>query len=77
MLKFHTKTGKLTRYALQCGYLETFHKDRDNVFRLDREHGVYHIKGYVKGKHFWECHLLLKEARKLFNQKKREAAGNI
>lgn len=44
MPNLHRK-GRLTAYALACGYVETRNEGSVRV-RLWREHGVYHISAY-------------------------------
>lgn len=43
--KFYNKDGSLTRYSFACGYVE-----QKNGLRLHMEHGVYHVRGFRKGK---------------------------
>jgi len=58
-MKLHTKKGKLTSYALHCGYVQTF-----NGYVLQVEHSQYVVKGFcIDNKYF----SLLSEARKYIN----------
>ena len=59
-MKFKTKTGLLTDYALSCGYIET-----KNGVRLEKEHNVYHVKSHVDG-FKWMSYDKLTEARKMY-----------
>lgn len=66
MPKHVTKRGRLTRYALACGYIERKGSD-DNRAVLESEHGVFHVKGFEKGKHFWESFDNLTAARRFYD----------
>jgi len=64
---FYTKDGKLTAYALACGYVE---KDitEANVKMMFMEHNHYHVKHGQNGtKLNWETFDKLSEARKYYN----------
>lgn len=79
---FHTYRGRLTRYALSCGYQEVHTKKRvpvgtrmdlskaGIVTRLYMEHGVYAVIKYDHDAgeriHF-TSHTSLLEARKMFD----------
>jgi hypothetical protein len=43
--KFYNKRGLFTRYAFMCGYVE-----EKRGLRLHMEHGVYHVRGFRRGK---------------------------
>lgn len=79
---FHTKAGRLTPYALSCGYQEVHTKKRvpvgtrmdlrkgGLVTRLYMEHGVYVVSKYdhdEKVRIHHTCHRTLSEARKMFD----------
>lgn len=70
--KFYKKNGQLTAYGLACGYIETFELDSENRVSLFREHNVYHIKGFIKGKHFAKSDFSLKVAWEWFALKRRQ-----
>lgn len=58
-MKLYTKKGKLTSYALHCGYVQTV-----NGYVLQVEHSQYVVKGScIDNKYF----SLLSEARKYIN----------
>lgn len=62
--RFHTKAGKLTVYALRCGYTES--KGR---MTLHMEHNTFHVRGFLgdntsPDKHTWGAFDTLTEARK-------------
>lgn len=61
---FHNKDGSLTRYALNCGYVEV-----KGAFSLWREGGCFHLRGRDQfGKQVWENPPTLKEARRRLGQ---------
>jgi hypothetical protein len=60
-----TNSGRLTAYGLARGYVER-KGDSDNRAVLEREHNVYHVKGFKNGVHFWESFHTLTNARKYF-----------
>jgi len=64
-MKLTTKNGKLTGYAFACGYVESKEKDDDNRLTLSKEHGAFHIRGFLGGVHIWECPDNLTEGRKM------------
>ena len=67
--KFYTSAGRLTAYALSCGYVEQ--KDYGPVrIRLWMEHGVYHVRAYdheAGKRRFWETFRTLGEARRHYD----------
>lgn len=68
--KFHTKSGRLTRYALACGGVEEREK---SGFRrvLWMEHSMFHVRENAPDySHvFWETFETLTEARRKFDSK--------
>jgi hypothetical protein len=69
--KFRTKAGRLTPYALACGYVER--KSVDNVeTTLWHEGGpVFHVRKHdfnVHSRIFWESFPKLSDARKCFDK---------
>jgi hypothetical protein len=71
--KFKTKTGRLTPYALACGYIER--KENDNL-RLDLWHegACFHVRAHDFANHariFWESFESLTQARKFFDVKRK------
>lgn len=71
-IAFHTKSGRLTPYALACGYIEQ--KDIDGVqVTLWNEGGpCYHVRAHNFKTHeriFWESFTRLSDARRLFDKK--------
>lgn len=53
--EFYLKNGQLTRYALSCGYCESFRNDKIWV-KLFCEHGHFHVMAGEKnhGYSVWE-----------------------
>lgn len=74
--KFYTKTGKLTPYALSCGYIEIQRSaDGQKIARLYAEHGIYHVSAYDHDASislFRFTTYSLTEARKNFNRVSKE-----
>ena len=58
-MKLYTKTGKLTSYALHCGYIQNV-----NGYVLQVEHGQFVVKGYAMDNVYFDT---IKEARKYIN----------
>ena len=47
MSQFRTKDGRMTAYALACGYSDTRpHKRLGGFVALWREHDTYHVRGF-------------------------------
>ena len=71
MAEFRTKTGRLTPYALACGYVEQFELEENQV-RLWHEGGPYfHVRQHDFKNHeriFWESFPTLAQARKRFDK---------
>jgi hypothetical protein len=68
-----TKTGLLTPYALNCGYVQQI--DKDNLrLTLWKEHGALHVRAhdFENGRIFWDFFDTLGAARKRFSVAKRE-----
>jgi hypothetical protein len=69
--KFRTKAGRLTPYALACGYIEKH--EADNVTTtLWHEGGIlYHVRQHDFGRGarvFWESFERLTDARKCYDK---------
>ena len=75
--KFRTKAGRLTPYALACGYIEQ-HEAADIRTTLWHEGGiVYHVRqhDFNKGERvFWECFERLTDARRCYDNATRGKA---
>lgn len=77
---FKTKTGRLTPYALACGYVELYEtkprETRGESLTLWHEGGpLYHVRqhNHDNGKRiFWDSFEKLSEARKRFDKAKRD-----
>lgn len=75
---FKTKAGRLTPYALACGYIEK-HETKPGTLggssvTLWLEHGTLHVRQHNRdtGKRvFWECFERLTDARKCFDRAKK------
>ncbi len=76
MTKFKTANGRLTGYALACGYVERVEsEDKSISIDLWREHDCYHVRAhnFNKGRIFWDSFDdNLTSARKRFDKAKRE-----
>lgn len=73
MMKLKTKQGRLTSYALACGYIEIKQTEDGLRTTLWKEHGTFHVRHVQRGnrgeqKIYWQAFGKLKEARKLFDQ---------
>lgn len=70
MVKFYDTRGRLTAYALGCGYIaQSGSLDGVNT-QLWREHGKYHVRqhNHATGKRVvWDVLDTLKEARRVFD----------
>lgn len=67
--KFRTKAGRLTPYALACGYIE---RKETEALRLDLWHegACFHVRAHDFASHdrlFWECFDTLTQARKFYD----------
>jgi hypothetical protein len=60
MNKFKTARGRLTAYALACGYIERY-----GPWKLWYEHGVFHVNGIKHGQCYWDTARTLTDARKI------------
>ncbi len=73
--RFRTKTNRLTAYAFNCGYKETFdHNGQSVEIWQDGGCSFYHIRAhdFNTGKRlFWDDRKILVEARKRFDEAKR------
>ena len=61
--KFYTKKGRLTAYALACGYIETV----NGHLELSSQHNTYHVKAFIGTKHLWFAYDSLSKARKAYD----------
>ncbi len=76
--KFRDKAGRLSGYALACGYIEEFTNKGKSV-TLWRENECLHVRlhDFNIGKRiFWECPKTITEARKLFDKTVKEIKLN-
>lgn len=72
IMKMKTKSGRLTPYALACGYVERRSSGSVET-ELWREHEVYHVRQHDHGEHrrvMWESFRLLADARRRFDEAK-------
>ena len=72
MLQFQDATGRLTAYAFACGYVER-KGSGGNRSALLLQHGVYYVKGFRNGVHFWKTFDQLVNARKFFDREANRA----
>jgi len=67
---FYDTKGRLTKYALACGYCENIENEEDKNLRLSMfvEHNHIHVKSYKLN--VWEVFNFneLSKARKIYNQ---------
>lgn len=74
-MKFKTKNGCLTSYALACGYIETIEHKSISLELSWNGGGFYDVKAYDFNEHkrlFWESFETLAEARKFFSANARK-----
>lgn len=60
---FYNHRGRLSSYAFACGSVEKWENGEDRLI-LSREHSVYHLRGFISGKHVSESFPFLAIARK-------------
>ena len=77
--KFHTADGRLTSYALNCGYIEQHETNPTGDIAVGsvsirttlwREGCCYHVRQHEfngRGRVFWECFDILSAARQRFD----------
>jgi len=68
---FYTKTGKLSEYALACGYIESVELN-GVILTLEKDSACIHIKGYnnnIRDREFWDSYDTLTEARKEYTKR--------
>jgi hypothetical protein len=73
MPQFYTRTGRLTPYALACGYAERITPDEVQV-TLWQEHGAYHVRAhdFAAGRRIeWLSFTTLAAAREAFDLARR------
>lgn len=80
MMPFYDKSGRLTAYALSCGYVELC-THGEVMVRLWHEHSTYRVRGHDHGtgvRLFWETFGAngLSEARAFYLQKCKEIKEN-
>jgi hypothetical protein len=66
---FVTATGRLTAYALACGYLERHEQDGVRT-TLWAEHGVYHVRQHdvrTNRRMFWGSFTTITDARRRYD----------
>jgi hypothetical protein len=67
--KFYSATGRLTAYALACGYIER-KLDGPVEVELYCEDSVYHVRGFcaeTKARLFWETCRDLRQAQSFYD----------
>lgn len=72
-----TRNGRLTNYALACGYVERRYSGHERI-TLWKEHHVFHVRGTERhtGKRtFWLSFDKLSDARKCFFGRRKPASG--
>lgn len=82
MPRYYTKAGRLTRYALECGYVEQAEHNSIQT-TLWRSHGAYHVRQHEyggRGRITWESFRSLAAARRRYDdlvRKSRRAPRNL
>lgn len=69
-MKFYTKAGRLTPYALSCGEIE-LHEHNGIRTTLWASHGAYHVRQHdfnERGRITWESFRTLTAARKRYDE---------
>jgi hypothetical protein len=74
MNKFRTKAGRLTHYALACGYIE---RKETETIKIDLWHegSCFHVRAHDFNIHtriFWESFNTLTNARKFYDINKKQ-----
>lgn len=75
--RFFTKRGRLTPFALACGYVEKKTVGGVEV-TLWMEHNAYHVRGHEfdgRGRVFWDAFPTLGAARARFDRSGPSVAG--
>jgi len=62
----HDRDGFPTEYGFACGYVARYAPCESNRVTMAREHGVYHVKGFLHGAHFWHSFSRLKDAKRKY-----------
>ena len=74
--KFYTRSGRLTRYAFACGYIELF-ESGNHLVTLWHEGGpCYHVRYHIfnlpeylgGGRQFWESDYKLRPMRRQYDE---------
>lgn len=68
MPRYYTQSGRLTRYALACGYIEQVEHNGVQT-TLWASHGAYHVRQHDfggRGRITWESFRTLTAARKRY-----------
>jgi len=80
----HRAAGKLEEerkpydaYDFAVGAKLSHHVDDNTHFHMNKEHGVYHIKGFKQGKHFWDTARTHGEAMKKFSAHKKGVSEEV
>lgn len=78
MPQFYTRRGRLTPYALACGYAERFTRPDRISITLWQEHGVFHVRATdaAARRLEWLSFTSLAAAREAFDAARRAAAAD-
>lgn len=71
MNAIQTKTGRLSDYGLRCGHVEKIDLHSKYRVTLSEQHGIFHIKGFCNGEHFWDVAERITAGRRKFDWWKR------
>lgn len=72
--KFRNKKGQHTRYAMACGYVQTYIRNEIETTMWHEGGTCYHVKTIDRNMHerlAWDVADTLTEARKIFSSHKR------
>lgn len=75
--KFRTTRGRLTAYAMACGYVASAWAGRVNV-NLWQAHGTYHVRAHDHGNRrrvFWDSFSTLGAARRRYDLARKESTS--
>ena len=66
--QFYNSDSSLTDYALSCDYVEVEKMGDKARITLEKEHGTYHVKGFILDIRIWQSFDSLSVARQLFRK---------
>ena len=66
MPRTHDSEGFPAEYGFACGYVARYAPSDSDRVVMDREHGVYHVKDFLRGAKFWHSFSRLKDAKRKY-----------